>query len=97
MTKIKKVGVLSMAKFHALLFAIIGLLAGLFIASLGPLFSAASKITGQSFPFTGLGVLAIIILPIVYGIMGFVGGAIAAVIYNLIARWIGGIEVELEQ
>jgi len=97
MTKIKKIGILSMAKFHALLFAILGLLLGLFIATLGPLFSAASAVTGQSFPFAGLGFLAIIILPIMYGIMGFVGGAIGAVIYNLIARWIGGIEVEFEQ
>jgi hypothetical protein len=31
-----------------------------------------------------------------YGIFGFVFGVISAAIYNLIARWIGGIEVEVE-
>ena len=37
-----------------------------------------------------------IFIPVVYGVMGFIGGIIAAAIYNLIAQWIGGIEVEVE-
>jgi len=43
------------------------------------------------------GAAAIIILPIMYGIFGFIGGAIGAWIYNLVAGWIGGIEIELEK
>jgi hypothetical protein len=35
-------------------------------------------------------------LPIFYGAMGFILGVIGAFIYNLIARWVGGIEVEVE-
>ena len=31
-----------------------------------------------------------------YGVFGFIFGVISAAIYNLIARWIGGIEVEVE-
>lgn len=42
------------------------------------------------------GVGAIIILPIVYGLLGFVGGAIVAWIYNIAARLIGGIELEIK-
>lgn len=37
-----------------------------------------------------------IFMPVFYGIFGFIFGVIAAAIYNLIARWIGGIEVEVE-
>lgn len=37
-----------------------------------------------------------IFMPIIYGVMGFVGGIIAAALYNLFAGWIGGIEVEVE-
>jgi len=44
----------------------------------------------------GLGLLMIIIAPIASGIMGFIGGAIGAWLYNLIARWFGGIEMEFE-
>ncbi len=37
-----------------------------------------------------------IFMPIIYGVMGFVLGIIMAAIYNVVARWIGGIEVEVE-
>lgn len=37
-----------------------------------------------------------IFMPVFYGIFGFIFGVISAAIYNLIARWIGGIEVEVE-
>lgn len=37
-----------------------------------------------------------IFMPIIYGVMGFVGGIIAAALYNLFAQWIGGIEIEVE-
>jgi hypothetical protein len=43
------------------------------------------------------GVLAVSLLAIlVYGIIGWVATAIACAIYNLVARWIGGIEVRVE-
>jgi hypothetical protein len=34
--------------------------------------------------------------PIIYGIMGFLTGLIGGFLYNLVAKWIGGIEVEVE-
>ena len=37
-----------------------------------------------------------VFIPIIYGVMGFVFGIITAAIYNVIAGWIGGIEVEVE-
>ena len=37
-----------------------------------------------------------IFMPVIYGVMGFIFGVISAAIYNLVARWIGGIEVEVE-
>jgi len=33
---------------------------------------------------------------VIYGVMGFIFGVISAAIYNLVAHWIGGIEVEVE-
>jgi hypothetical protein len=35
-------------------------------------------------------------LPIFYGILGAIGGMISAAIYNLIASFIGGIEMNFE-
>ena len=55
----------------------------------------------SSGPFAGFGgvlfgVGAIVLLPIFYGLIGLVGGAIAAALYNLTARLIGGLELDLE-
>jgi hypothetical protein len=35
-------------------------------------------------------------MPVIYAVMGFVFGVLGAWVYNLIAKWIGGIEVEVE-
>ena len=35
-----------------------------------------------------------ILAPVIYGAMGFVFGAIGAWIYNLVAKWLGGIEIQ---
>jgi hypothetical protein len=43
-----------------------------------------------------LGAGAIILMPIMYGIMGFIGGIISAALYNLLAGIIGGIEMNFD-
>jgi hypothetical protein len=45
-----------------------------------------------------LKVIAIIyiLMPIVMGILGFIFFVIFAAIYNLLAKWLGGIEVEVK-
>jgi hypothetical protein len=43
-----------------------------------------------------VGFLVMIGLPIFYGAMGFIGGAIGALLYNLFAGMVGGIEIEVE-
>lgn len=40
--------------------------------------------------------VALIIMPLVYVVLGFVFGVISSAIYNLCARWIGGFEIEVE-
>jgi hypothetical protein len=37
-----------------------------------------------------------LLLPILYGVLGFVMTAIGAAIYNLVASWIGGIEIQMD-
>jgi hypothetical protein len=41
----------------------------------------------------GMGVFMVVLLPIVYGVMGFLFGLLAAVIYNLVAKMTGGVEI----
>ena len=42
------------------------------------------------------GVAALLILPVMYGVFGFIGGLIIAVLYNLVAGMAGGIQLDLE-
>ena len=44
----------------------------------------------------GMGVGFVILFPLFYALMGFLSGVVGAFIYNLVAKWIGGIEVEVE-
>jgi hypothetical protein len=41
------------------------------------------------------GVGSILLLPLFYGALGFIGGAISAFVYNLVAGVVGGIELEV--
>ncbi len=95
MVKIKRIGVLSMGKIYGMLCAIMGLIFGaiMTLVSLVGL-AISSSSTGMFGVLFGVG--AIIFLPIVYGVMGFIMGLITALLYNLIASWVGGLEVETE-
>ena len=87
----KSFDVVSVGKIVGAIYAVMGFLMGLFMAA-G--MSAASSIPGASSAmFVGFGVASIIIMPIVFGIMGFIGGVICAFIYNIIAGKVGGIVV----
>ena len=97
MVKIKKIGVLSLAKIFGILYAFVGLIFGAFItlfALVAPAFSS-SNTPGLFGALFGVG--AIILLPIFYGVLGFVSGLITAALYNLVCSWIGGLEVETEK
>jgi hypothetical protein len=90
---IKSVGVLSVAKIMGLIYACLGLIFMPFFLLVGLLSSLAGK---QQSPFAGMiGLVLAFCLPIIYGLMGFLMGAIGAALYNLFAKWIGGIEVQV--
>lgn len=56
-------------------------------------FLMLAAIFGRDAGFGGA-VLAIM-LPIGYAVAGFIGGVIAAFLYNLVAKWTGGLEFEV--
>jgi hypothetical protein len=93
MAVLKRLGVLSVAKLEAIIMFIMGLFIGIFYA----IFSSAFDSIDPSLKpvMAGLGWMGIIIIPIVYGILGFVMGAVGAWAYNLLAKWVGGIELEI--
>jgi len=90
MKKITRIAPKSLAKMFGALYAIMGFIAGIFF-SLAALVMAASGEMGGLF-----GLAAIILLPLLYGVLGLIFGYITALLYNLIAKRMGGIEFEIE-
>ena len=101
---IRRFGVMSVAKVYGLLTFIFGLIFGviygLFLILFGAAMTAASSeginaaAGGVSTVALGLGIM--IGLPVFYGILGFVMGAISALVYNILAGMVGGIKFDLE-
>ena len=92
---IKRVGPMSCAKIAAALYAIIGLVLGVIFslgAMAGALVGGDSGAGGFGFIF---GIGSIVMLPIVYACIGFVGTLIMAAVYNALASAVGGVEVDI--
>jgi hypothetical protein len=91
---IKRVGVLSMGKVMGCVYAAIGLIAFGLVFLFMSLAAAVGPGRNQAVAQMG-GVWAIIFAPVLYGVLGFLGGVLMAAIYNIAASLIGGIEIEL--
>lgn len=96
MAELKKLGILSFAKMNAIMSAFFGLLGGIFYAVMGVFAQAKGMPILPGIPTFVLGFAFVIILPIIYGILGFIGGIIVAALYNLFASWFGGIEMKFK-
>jgi len=95
---VKSIGVLSVAKILGLIYGCMGLIVaplflmmGMMGSALGQQNSPLAGIFGVGF-MIGIAVLA----PVYYGAMGFIVGAISALLYNLFAKWVGGVALEME-
>lgn len=94
MAALKRIGPASAFKVGLVSYGILGLIAGLFcslVAMTGATFAPHAHL-----PFAGaVGLFAVILCPIVYGIIGGVAAVLSALLYNLASDWVGGFEVEL--
>jgi len=101
MHRIQSFGVFSVAKIFGLIYGALGLLIVPFFLVAGFASSLAMKhaAPGANIPNSFGPIFAIfmaIAAPIAYGLIGFIMGALSALIYNLISGWVGGIEMELD-
>jgi len=100
---IRRFGVISVAKIYALLLFVVGLIIGVIYGLIFILFGAAMTAIGPGREAAAGGISTVVIgivmmigIPIVYGLLGFISGAIGALIYNAVAGIIGGVKFELE-
>ena len=93
MRTIQSVGVLSAAKILALIQGSLGLIFMPFFILFAALGMAAG---GKASVFGGVaGMVLAVLIPILYAALGFITGAIGSLLYNLFAKWVGGIEIEV--
>jgi hypothetical protein len=94
---IRRVGPLSFAKLMGALYVLMGLFFGAIVSLISIVGGAliprdeAGGMTGALF-----GAAAIVVLPIFYGVLGFVFSLIGAALYNAVASVVGGVEVDVQ-
>ncbi|HTZ54517.1 MAG TPA: hypothetical protein VMB20_05595 [Candidatus Acidoferrum sp.] len=95
-TRVRSIGVVQFSLMYGLICAVFGIILGLILAFAFLVAPTVSEETGMP----NIGPLGIVLFPILYAIVlfiaGFIEGLIIAALYNLVAGWIGGIEIQLE-
>jgi hypothetical protein len=96
---IRRVNPMSAAKIGGTLGVMLGVLVGacisLFMLAFGSAMAAASdEAAGGAIVGMFFGVGAIVVLPIMYGVGMFIMGALYSALFNVAAKWTGGLEVD---
>jgi transmembrane protein DUF3566 len=100
MATVKHIGPGSAFKVGLVVYAFFGLIVGICMALFSTMIGSLGSMAGTGGPAMkafgfGFGLGSIIIFPIFYGVIGGIAGAVGAVVYNLVAGWVGGLEVDI--
>jgi len=94
MSILKRIGPASAFKIGLVSYAFLGLIAGVFCSLIA--LTGASFAPHAHMPFArAMGMMAVILCPIVYGVIGGIAAVIGALLYNLASGLVGGVEVEI--
>jgi hypothetical protein len=100
--QIKRMGVFSCAKIYSITLAAMGLIVGIiygliFMVVGGAMMAGGGRDAGTAGASSlVIGLVMMIAIPVMYGIIGFIGGIIGALVYNVAAGIVGGLELEIE-
>jgi hypothetical protein len=95
-SRVRSINPLQLGLVLGIIYALFGILAAIFFMSFGGMMMAAAIPMGAGRPFGGFGLFSLIIFPVLYFVGGFLGGLIVGALFNLVAGWIGGVEVTFE-
>ncbi len=103
MEKIRRLDLLSFAKFQAVLGGLLGLLFGILYSFGGLIIDTLVSlgwITSSETPGLSIGTLmafgALIGMPLIGLVVGFFTGILEALLYNIGAQWFGGVSLKYE-
>jgi hypothetical protein len=98
---IKRFDLWSLFKMAFVLYATLGFIAGLFYGMIIAVVGSLGPYWGEDLPGLGalsgaIGVIAVPVLAMVYGVMGSFVVTIGGALYNVAARWAGGLKVGID-
>ncbi|RME53346.1 hypothetical protein D6783_02185 [Candidatus Woesearchaeota archaeon] len=103
MAILRRVNPMSLAKYTTVFFALFGLVSAIFLiylaASIGGSVEEGARALGEGYTTSILedfNYSALIIMPVLGGVIGFLTGAIVGVVYNGLSFLFGGLEIELD-
>jgi hypothetical protein len=99
MKTLKKIGVLSAGKMGAGVFGAMGVIIGVIYAAIGFVAGGVAMAGGEEGGMLGfaLGAGAIILMPLIYIVLGFLYGLFVSFVFNLVAGHLGGVELWLDE
>ena len=92
MAILKRIAPASAFKVGLVVYGLLGLVPGVFCSAVA---LAGIPFAPHAHMPRAFGLLAVIICPMVWGTIGGIVNAISALIYNLAAGWVGGLEVDI--
>ncbi len=96
---LKSIAPLQLGKILAIVYGLISLIFVPFFLIFAVIGAFVPQQSGNSAALAGslVGVLFMMVLfPIMYAVMGFLTGVIGGWVYNIVAKWVGGIQVDIE-
>jgi hypothetical protein len=96
MAELRKIGVVSVMKLFFVVYFLLGFLVGLGITLFSVVMSSAlGNAAGNAIPggMWLFGPLAVVVMPLLYGTIGALFSGLGALIYNLLAAYVGGVQV----
>jgi hypothetical protein len=96
--RITHIAPLSLAKVAFVLYGVLGLVFGGFFALLAVFGASVGAAAGEESALLSavFGLGAVIVLPILYGCMGAVMALFMSWLYNIVAGFVGGVEIRTE-
>ena len=94
MAKLKRIKVFSYAKVQAVVMAFVGLIAGIAYSVGGAIYEAITSTLNSG---TALAFFALIGMPLLFAVFGFLTGIIGAYLYNVASKWFGGIDINIQR
>ncbi len=91
--RIRRLDVGQTAKVLGVLYLLLGIVFAVIFGLFGMMVPASMRTEPGMAMF---GASFVIFMPIMYGVLGVVFGALVAALYNLVAGWTGGLQLEFE-